>query len=684
MAAIYKAVQISLDRVVAIKILHGHLAQDKSFITRFEREAKAAANLKHENIVNIIDYGKADDIYFIAMEYVDGTSLKDLMNTIEFIPIDMALAITREISKGLAHAHERGVVHRDIKPANILIGYDGVIKIADFGLAQAQDLTSVTVTGSIVGTPAYMSPEQAGGKKVGTQTDVFSLGVVAYEMITGIKPFAGENYSSVIHQILTVKPRPAIQANPLVSREINDILEKMLEKDTEIRYGSIAAVSSDIEGFCRQKNIAVSRQEIGAFVKAPTEHFDRHRQIRKDKHFERGVYFAGLGKEKIDDAINEFSKVVHLDPSNKRAQKHLATLREKQAKVGAAAPKGAVTKKTKKSRRISLPVMVMLGIVIIGIVAFAVTRLFRSPGQKVQDSTVSTGFLDVRSTPSGAMIVLDDSTLGRTTPAHIENITAARHTVRIVLAGYQTYVDSFLLGTGETLLVQTMLEPAEEPTHYGSMDIRSKPSGAQVFLDNRKQAATTPCTIDSVETGNHTVRLVKKGYEPVEIQRYVDAGESVHISSTLTKTKKTPVIQAPAHLKISVNPWAKIYVDGKYLETTPVAGALDIPAGRHIVKLENPNFKVWQKTIDFKAGKTENLTVRLEPLDGFLKLTVRPWADVYIDGKFYETTPIAEPIRLASGRHTLKLINPSFQPYVQEIEIPVEKMLKKHVELVPK
>jgi hypothetical protein len=177
---------------------------------------------------------------------------------------------------------------------------------------------------------------------------------------------------------------------------------------------------------------------------------------------------------------------------------------------------------------------------------------------------------------------------------------------------------------------------------------------------------------------------VKKGYEPVEIQRYVDAGESVNISSTLTKTKKTPVIQAPAHLKISVNPWAKIYIDGRYLETTPVAGALDIPAGWRTVKLENPNFKVWQKTIDFKAGKTENLTVRLEPLDGFLKLTVRPWADVYIDGKFYETTPITEPIRLASGRHTLKLINPSFQPYVQEIEIPAEKMLKKHVELVPK
>ena len=240
MAAIYKAVQVSLDRIVAVKILHGHLAQDKNFITRFEREAKAAANLKHENIVNIIDYGKAEDVYFIAMEYIDGRSLKELVSSVKFMPLDIALSIAYEISNGLAHAHERGMVHRDIKPANIMIGYDGTVKIADFGLAQAQDLTSVTITGSIVGTPAYMSPEQATGKKVDNRTDIFSLGVVMYEMITGGKPFCGENYSSVIHEIITVKPPKPLEANPLINKEINDDIEKMLEKDIDHRYHDIS------------------------------------------------------------------------------------------------------------------------------------------------------------------------------------------------------------------------------------------------------------------------------------------------------------------------------------------------------------------------------------------------------------------------------------------------------------
>jgi hypothetical protein len=460
----------------------------------------------------------------------------------------------------------------------------------------------------------------------------------------------------------------------------------MLEKDTEKRYGSIAAVGSDISTYCKQKNIEVSRDDIGVFLKTPEEHFARHCTVRKEKHFERGLYFAGLGAEKIDDAIDEFSKVVHLDPSDTRAQKHLAALRERKKKVRATVPQHAVTPKTSQGRRVSLPVMIVLGCVVAGIIGFAITRVFRRPGIPVQDSTMSTGFLDVQSTPSGASVILDDSMLSRSTPTRIENITSGSHVVRIVLQGYHTYLDSLLLQAGETLLVQAVLQPAETPRQYGSIIINSKPAGAQVFLDNTRQPALTPCTLDSITVGNHAIRVTKKGYEVFEVQRYVDAGTSVRVSPTLTKTKtkKTPVVQAPSHLKISVDPWARIYIDGTYLETTPVAGALDIPAGRHVVKLENPNFKVWQKTIEFTPNKTENLTVKLEPLDGFLRLTVRPWADVYLDGKFYETTPIAEPIKLASGKHTLKLINPSFQPFVQEIEIPAEKMLKKHVELVPK
>jgi serine/threonine-protein kinase len=133
-----------------------------------------------------------------------------------------------------------------------------------------------------------------------------------------------------------------------------------------------------------------------------------------------------------------------------------------------------------------------------------------------------------------------------------------------------------------------------------------------------------------------------------------------------------------------VKPWAKIYIDSRYVETTPIAQPIKVPAGSHTIKLENPSFKIWQQTITFNSGRTHSIDVRLDPKDGFLKLTVKPWADVYIDGKFIETTPIGAPIKLNAGRHILKLTNPSFKTYEQEIIIPADKMLKKHIELEKK
>ncbi|MEO0185076.1 MAG: PEGA domain-containing protein, partial [candidate division WOR-3 bacterium] len=145
-----------------------------------------------------------------------------------------------------------------------------------------------------------------------------------------------------------------------------------------------------------------------------------------------------------------------------------------------------------------------------------------------------------------------------------------------------------------------------------------------------------------------------------------------------------PPVQGTSYLKVKVEPWAKIYVDNVYIETTPIARSLSLSAGMHTIRLENPNFKIWQRKIKFEPDQTLELNVRLEPLEGFLKITVKPWADVYIDGKFLETTPIAEPIKLSAGRHILKLINPSYQPYEEAIEISANQMLKKNIELKPK
>lgn len=618
MAAIYKAVQTTLDRVVAVKILHGHLAQDKDFIIRFEREAKAAANLQHENIVNIIDFGQEQEVYFIAMEYVDGKSLKDLLNQVKFIPQEIALVITLEIAKGLGYAHQKGIVHRDMKPANILIGYDGSVKIADFGLAQAQDLTSVTVTGSIVGTPAYMSPEQAAGKRVDSRSDIFSLGVMVYEMLTGTKPFKGENYSAVIHEILTMAPPKPAEANPLVSNDISAIIEKMLEKDPDQRYQNVEELSEDIKIQIRRTHVEITRKEIGEFVRSAEGYMDNLIQKRKERHFERGIYFMNLGYDRIDDAIGEFEKVLILDPNHTKAKGYLDELKRKREKFSP--EKKPVKKESVKKSKIPVPLVLgsLIALAIILIITFNVL-----PGKKTVETPgkILRGVVFINSTPPGASIFLDGNHINKFTPAIVESLNSGEHWIELRKEGYVSAIESLKIKGNDTVNININLEQV----------------------------------------------VVKK--DTILEQRQV------------TPRKTTVPIKGTGFLKVKVEPWAKIYIDGKYVETTPIARCLPVSAGIHNVRLENPNFKVWQKNIKFNPDDTVTLNVRLEACEGFLKLIVKPWADVYIDGKFYETTPIAMPIKLTPGRHTLKLINPLCKPYEEIIIIQPNKMLKKNIEL---
>ena len=678
MAAIYRATDVTTGNIVAIKILHGHLAQDKDFITRFEREAQAAASLKHDNVIDMLDYGEAAGVYYIAMEYVDGKSLKDLMNSVRFIPHDIALAIIYDICRGIEHAHQKGVVHRDLKPANILVNKDGRVKITDFGLAQAQDLTSITVTGAIVGTPAYMSPEQAAGKKIDARSDIFSLGVVVYEMVTGTKPFGGETYSSVIHAILTVPTPKPIDANPLVDDSISTIIEKMLQKDADMRYQNIAKLSEDVYAYFRNCNIEVPSKKIGEFIAEPDRISQQYIKEAKDKYLKRGLHYATAGREDIDDAIKEFEKVQFLDPEDENARTRLAELKRKRKHSQVSATGKAPTQKRK------LPI----GIVALTALAFVIILFAANflKNHKAQIQGLTYGSMLIDSRPADASIFLDNADLKKTTPSRIDSITAGEHKVEVRKAGYQPYTQHVTVQGGDTISLNAMLIQLVARVLTGSVSINSKPAGARVIVDGTDTGLTTPCTVQNLGVGQHNVRLEKNGYQPYELKPVIQSGKTTNASVNLTKTaQRQPGRTAQkSYFKINVDPWAKIYIDGKYAETTPIAKAIEVSSGTHRVRLENPSFQTWQKNVNFKPGQTVSLDVKLEPFSGRLRISVQPWADVYIDGKFYETTPIAEPIQLAAGRHTLKLINPSFVPYEEVIVIEANKTLRKTIKLAHK
>lgn len=281
MAVVYKAVDPLIGRVVAIKIIkidsnvgleHEELRQ------RFYREAQNAGNLNHPNIVTIYDIGTAGNVDYIAMEFVEGESLQDWIAKNPIPPLQQTLAIIEQIASGLDYASAKGIIHRDIKPANILLTTDMKAKIADFGIAKIST-SKFTQTGAVIGTPSYMSPEQAMGKTLDGRTDIFSLGVIFYEMLTGEKPFAGTNSSTIIYKILHEEPVQPQQLNVTLHPAFNEIVRRMLAKDPDKRYQSCAQLIQDLKNYSSLKIKNEERQITPTAAKVGEKSSVRNRVI---------------------------------------------------------------------------------------------------------------------------------------------------------------------------------------------------------------------------------------------------------------------------------------------------------------------------------------------------------------------------------------------------------------------
>jgi serine/threonine protein kinase len=245
MATVYKAVQKSLDRPVAIKELKKTYQTDSQIVRRFERESRVAASLQHENIVHIYDYWKKP-AYSIVMEYVDGVNLADVLEKSGALPVDVGIMIAIQACNALDYAHMRGLIHRDIKPSNIMIKRNGEVKLMDFGIAQSRNLESLTVPGMLIGTPSYMSPEQIVGQHLDIRSDVFSFGIVLYEMFTGVKPFTDEDSRSVTAKILKDKFVAPRRINKTLPRSLQRLIKKCLRKKPQRRYEAMLEVEKKL------------------------------------------------------------------------------------------------------------------------------------------------------------------------------------------------------------------------------------------------------------------------------------------------------------------------------------------------------------------------------------------------------------------------------------------------------
>jgi serine/threonine-protein kinase len=254
MGVVYKAVDPIIDRTVAIKTINLNLSRQEleEYEARFQQEIKAAGRLNHPNIVTIYDVGKTDQVAYMAMEFLEGNELKDIIASGNLMPVDQVVDIIAQVADGLWFAHQQDIVHRDVKPSNIMVMKGGIAKITDFGIARLPNSAVKTMTGLILGSPRYMSPEQVIGKAIDARSDIFSLGVVLYEGLTGLAPFDGDNVNAIMYSTVNTTPPPPSQHNRSVPAMLDLITAKAMAKLLEDRYQTIKELADDLREVRRQ------------------------------------------------------------------------------------------------------------------------------------------------------------------------------------------------------------------------------------------------------------------------------------------------------------------------------------------------------------------------------------------------------------------------------------------------
>jgi serine/threonine protein kinase len=672
MASVYRGIQKSLDRQVVLKILYPHLAEDEKLVARFEREARAAALMRHENIVQVIDCGRHEDVAYIAMEYVDGLDLRKWLDAHGPPPLEMGLLILRDVCRGLEHAHAHRIVHRDIKPANLMLTPDGTVKIMDFGLARrGEESTTMTQAGTVLGTAAYMSPEQATGEIVDERSDVFSTGIVGYELLGGRRPFEGESYSAVLRSIITIDAPPLESMNPLVPHEVVTIVHKMLFKDAAKRYQKIETVRGDLETIIEQMGLHRGKDLLREYAREPERVNDVFRKRHLTRHLDQGLYLETMGLGKIDDAVIEFQRVLHIDPDHKLAREHLKKL-EKEARV------------TKR------PEPPADGTLVLGPDEQEVLRHAPRPSATAA-APISGAIPSVRARVDES----EHTPAGRTRPAPATRAkTPARPADRtrlmlMVAAGTLTLLLAVtlvvVLGGGrnrtpvsEPKPIDPTAEaslpgessgqvetppvapppPVEAPTIAPTLTVKTVPPGASIHVDGAALAERTNATLDGLAPGSHTVVIELDGYVTARRTVTLESGKQSEVAVTLK-----PEPAGEGTLVVRADPYANVYVDDKLKSESRMSSTITLPSGRHRVRVVHPSFepKSWNDVV-ITPGKTATLEWNFFATLGSIRIVFPGgmWAEVYVDGKKYERTAPCIVEQLKPGKHTIELRREGF------------------------
>jgi len=602
------------ERRVAIKRILPHLSESDEFRAMFLDEARLAAQLTHPNIVHIYDFGKADDYYFIAMEYVDGVDIGRLIRRAKEhpLPFELAARIFADVCAGLHFAHNAvdpigrklEVVHRDVTPQNVLVSYDGVVKLVDFGIAKAQFAAGRTRPGVVKGKYAYMSPEQVEGRALDGRSDVFSAGICLFEMLTGVPLFRRDDVTASMREIRDGKPIHPEKHRKDVPEELVKIMRRALQTSRDNRYASASAMQTDLEKFLKSATAMATSRELGEYIR-------RELPPTPDEAGPTTSAAQPAGTQRQPQKQRTEVQVSARPPTPTPLQVPLAPSPEP---IEAADSSEIPTTPDGESNVPTMP---------------SDMHLADEPPTNERLLPEARSGRHGRASSSHTAVVppLAHSPLRTYAAALVAGLTVAAVTL-LVLRPWAAGKDPVIVKVPATPPPIVVEKPAPEPPELAmappvvvaqtapapTLDILSRPPGARVTVDGEAMRSPTPIHAEQFASGMHRVVVEKKGYTPRELSVQLGDGEHRTLDVELRPGARrvVRVQRAPSgYLTVRTVPWSKVFEGSRLLGTTPMAN-VPLTEGTHTLTFVNPDLPPVKRAVTVRAGEEQRVAIELK------------------------------------------------------------------------
>jgi serine/threonine protein kinase len=592
MGTVYKVLDREINEKIALKILKPEISFDEKTIERFRNELKLARKISHQNVCRMYDIVKEEGMYFITMEYISGEDLKSTIIRLGQVSVGKTMRIVKQICKGLAEAHRLGVIHRDLKPQNIIIDREGEVRIMDFGIALSRRTAGITEAGVMIGTPEYMSPEQAAGKELDNRSDIYSLGVTMFELLTGTAPFKADTALGVAMMHRTELPPDPRSINPQVPKDFSALILKCLEKDRNKRFSSCEEIISEIskieKGYPTTERLLPDpkKQWSAAIPKSRWPKFIVPGVFLAAVIVMIGVYFLFLRPEDNKDSkgVDEPSSMGVLSISSipKEARIWVNDKLEGIGTVNLNLPPG------KYAIKISSPDWKEL-----------TDELEIKAGETTSRpyELKQLYFLEIDTDPTEAAVWIDGTFQGKT----LYQLTLDKSSCQLKLEkgrGWITHEETLNLKPGQNPSKKVPLRRQQ-----AKLSIDSEPQGAQVYVDGElwglspQERANLPLKL-------YKIRLVKDGYRPQEIPLTLSSN-----FSNIYRLEKMP----KATVILSAVPFAYVYIDGEYICSIPIQKTHDVEEGKHVIEfVSKDKTKRYPVEFEIMGGKTTKVFINME------------------------------------------------------------------------